>query len=55
MFFFSNLILGLQKILCHHFFWIHHLDCCILLPHGVVGSPGEGFIFSLQTRPFQNK
>lgn len=41
MFFFSNLLLtGFQKILCHHVFWIHYLDCCILLPHGVVGSPG---------------
>lgn len=47
--FFSNLIsTGVKKILSHHIFWIHPLDCCILLPHGVVGSPGERFMFFLQ-------
>lgn len=33
-----------RKVLPHHFPWRHFLDCFLLLPDGLVGSPGRSTI-----------
>lgn len=38
--FLFNVCSDLSEVLPHHFPWLHLLDCFLLLPDGVVGSPG---------------
>lgn len=30
-----------KKVFSHHVLWLHHLDRCILLLDGLVGTPGK--------------
>lgn len=54
--FFPNLSsTELQEILCLHVSRVHPLDRHVLLPHGMVGSPGKGVSFCLNQGPIQNQ
>lgn len=37
----------IKEVLSHHVLRLHHLDCCILLLDGVVGTPGKTLIVTL--------
>lgn len=34
----------IEEVFSHHILWLHHLDCCVLLLDGLVGTPGKTLI-----------